>query len=479
MDPTNRGAEDIHDDDRTSAADRAARRAPRDATLPAPDPAGQGPVRVVRLVAGDYLLTVNPLDGSEIEPCPPGELPGRPERHAPAERAELDRAAAPPPPAGTAGPRLPLVQRDEVRERLGRLLSRGRSVRLTGPPGAGRSMLLDAVAEDCATLAPDGVVRLNGHHRTAGDLLYELFAAVHKAPRHRPDRAGLLAAVQEIGAVVVLDDLEFGGSALDELLDATPECAFLLAARPDVPAPSADSHLEEVFLGGLDRTGCLELLERAVDRPLTDEEADWAADLWFESEGLPLRFVQAGALLRQRDADASGATAVEEHGVFAERADAVTDATAGGPAGDDSLAPLPSLAQAAAPAPLLTARLSEAARETLRFAVALGGELPHQAHLPALAGDTHADAAVGELLACGLISGVGAHYRLAAGVVDQLLADGYGEDAVSRAHTAAQHYAWWAGHPSVSPERIALEADAILAAVSALAGAAGSGQPAA
>ncbi|MEU5049444.1 ATP-binding protein [Streptomyces sp. NPDC021096] len=481
MDPTNRGSEEFHDDERTPAEDGGTRRPPRDA-VPAPEASGggQGPVRVVQLVSGDYLLTVNPLDGSEIEPCPPGALPARPERHGPEQRAELRRAAQPPVPARQAGPELPLLHREEERERLGRLLSRGRSVRLTGPSGSGRSVLLDAVAEDCADLAPDGVVRLSGYHRTPTDLLHELFAAVHHAPLHRLDRTELLAAVHEIGAVVVVDDLEFGGATLDELLDATPECAFLLAATPDVAAPSADSHLEEVFLGGLDRTGCLELLERAVDRPLTDDEADWAADLWFESEGLPLRFVQAGALLRRRDAQALGPAAVDEYGVFAERpyaADGDPDVAATGDGAQD--VPLPSLAQAAAPAVLLSSRLSKAARETLRFAVALGGEVPHQAHLPALAGDTHADAAVGELLACGLITTVGAHYRLAAGIADQLLAADYGSDAAAKAHTAAQHYAWWAGHPSVTPERIAVEADAILAAMGALVGDAEAGHRAA
>ncbi|WP_344089802.1 ATP-binding protein, partial [Streptomyces stramineus] len=481
MDPTNR-PEEFGDDGPEAVAASAPGHEAADR-----DAAGHGPAlaRVVHVVAGDYVLTVNPVDGCEIEPCLPGERPGRPGRHGPDERAELLRAAAPPPPARRIGPELPLLERQEERERLSRLLSRGRSVRVTGPSGSGRTVLLDAVAADCANLAPDGVVRLSGHHRTTTDLLYELFAAVHDAPLHRPDRAGLLAAVHEIGAVVVLDDLEFGGSALDELLDATPECAFLLAATPDVAAPSPDSHLEEVFLGGLDRTGCLELLEHAVDRPLTDEEADWAADLWFESEGLPLRFVQAGALLRQRDEMSADPAAVDEFGVFAERP-YVAAAEAAAAEGDDSTAagarngiPLPALSTAAAPAALLASWLSDAARDTLAIAIALGGEVPHQAHLPALVGDTHADAAVGELLACGLITPTGAHYRLAAGVADQLTAQGYGTDAAERAHTAAQHYAWWAGHPSVAPERAAAEADAILAAMGVLIADGDAGQAAA
>ncbi|MFI8929624.1 ATP-binding protein [Streptomyces sp. NPDC053474] len=426
------------------------------------------PVRAVQLFSGDFLLTVNPIDGSEIEPCPPGEHPDRPRKYTAAERAERRRAALPPVPAGPARTRTPLLERQEERERLVRLLARGRSVRLTGPAGSGRTALLDAVAEDCADLAPDGVVRLSGYHRTPTDLLYDLCAAVHDIRQYRPDRALLAELVGEIGAVVVLDDLEFGGAALEELLDATPECAFLVAATPDVAAPAPESHLEEVFLGGLGRGAALELLERAVGRVLTDDEADWAGDLRFESEGLPLRFVQAGALLRQRDRLRADPAAFQDFAAY--------DAPDAAAPGDD--VPLPALADAAAPAALLASRLSPSARAALRFAVALGGELPHPAHLPALVGDTHADAALAELVDCALVTPVGGHYRLAAGVRVQLESAGYADDAAAHAQSAAQHYAWWSGHPSVAAERVAAEADAVLAALTALVTARG-GAPAA
>ncbi|MFJ5873149.1 ATP-binding protein [Streptomyces sp. NPDC093088] len=471
MDPINPGSEEYGHDTEGEEA-RQGRGVPAPASTPAR-------ARFVELVSGELLLTVNPVDGSEIEPCPPGREPAAPRPRTPEERAEAARAAAPPVPPGPAAPVLPLLERQEERERLTAILGRGRSARLLGVPGSGRTALLDAVAADCAGLAPDGVVRLSGHHRTAGELLHELFAAVRHAPGLRPDRPALLDRLRDVGAVVVVDDLEFGGAALDELLAAAPECAFLLAASPETPAPSAAAHLEEVLLAGLGRGAALKLLESAVGRTLTDEEANWAGDLWFESEGLPLRFVQAGALLRQRDRlrvtpaefDAFGAL---EEAFGPTDPDAAAKAAAAAFDGVDDPdvelreIPLPSLGEGAAPAALLASRLSRSAQTALRFAVALGGEVPHQAHLPALVGDTHADAALGELVACGLLSPAGPRYRLAAGVLTQLLAQGYEPGAADRAHTAAQHYAWWAAHPSVTPERAAAESDALLAALTAL-----------
>ncbi|MEV5984866.1 ATP-binding protein [Streptomyces sp. NPDC052051] len=465
MDPNTREPDAYgHDDDR----DTPRQRPPRDPA--APDFVQPAPAlaRTVQLVAGDFLVTINPVDGSEIEAVRPGERPARPGKRTAAERAGLARAARPPVPPGATRPRLPLLERQDDRARLVRLLARGQSIRLTGPSGSGRSALLDVVAEDCADLAPDGVVRLNGYRRTTSDLLDDLFAAVHKAPLYRPDRDQLLARVREIGAVVILDDLEFGGSALDELLDATPECAFLLAVTPDVAAPSADAQIEEVALGGLDRAGGLELVERAIGRVLSEEEAQWAGDLWFESEGLPLRFLQAGALLRQRDGRRGAGDLLAAFDAYG---DAAADAPADAPADAEADAPeepLPSLAEAAAPAPLLASRLSPSAREALKFAVALGGEVPHQTHLPALADENHADAALAELVDCALVSPVGSRYRLAAGVQTQLEAAGYGTGAEEYGLKAAQHYAWWAGHPSVTPERVSAETDALLAALALL-----------
>lgn len=413
--------------------------------------------RMVRILADEHVLTVNPVDGSEVEPCPPGSRPGPPVRSGPEARVRQRAAALPPVPVGRLLPQLPLIGREEERTRLRRLLSQGRSVRVTGPSGSGRSSLLEAVAGECEDLAPDGVVRLSGRHRTAADLLHELFVALHDVAGQRPGREGLLASVRGIGAVIVVDDIEFGGTPLDELLDAVPDCALLISATPDVPAPSAEARVEEVFLTGLSRPDSLDVLARATQRPLDGDEAAWAADLWFESEGLPLRFLQAAAILRNRDAALPGRNTSESDEEFFAAFEPIA-----------ALTPLPTLAEAAAPAGLLAGRLSEPARSTLRFAVALGGECPDPAHLPALTGDAYADAAIGELLSCGLITAAGPQYRLAAGVLAQLEAAGYATGAAERARAAADHYARWVEDGPGTPQHVAAEESVILAALGVL-----------
>ncbi|RSN40933.1 hypothetical protein DMH12_35405, partial [Streptomyces sp. WAC 04229] len=66
MDPNTRGPEEYGHD-----GDTPRPRPPRD---PLTSDFGQPALaRTVQLVSGDFLLTVNPVDGSEIEVCPPAE----------------------------------------------------------------------------------------------------------------------------------------------------------------------------------------------------------------------------------------------------------------------------------------------------------------------------------------------------------------------------------------------------------------------
>jgi hypothetical protein len=450
---------------------------------PQGETAADGSARTGNVVTGELQLVVNAPDGSTAFDCPPGARP----------------QVLPAAPDPTVRPRVTsgLLERDALCERLRGLLLQGRSVRLVGPQGSGRSAILDAVATACSGLAPAGVVRLTGYARTSGDLLQDLFAATHQAPGYRPGRALLPELLRDLCAVVVVDDVEFSGEALEELLAAAPESSFLITSTTAVATPLGAAspqagRLEDTRLPGLSRQSSLALLARLAGRSLDDTERAWAVDLWFESEGLPLRFVQAAALLRHREsaieAMAAGEPGPEWRGPAAIEAGDTEGASSGGalvpvrePApggfeaylrqhgGDEEAplvdpVPLPSVAESAAPAVRLARGLSTAGRRTLRLATALGGEIPSAPHLPALIDVGHGEEAVEELVEAGLATPVGSrHHRLVAGVAG-LLTEEWPVDATA---DAAQHFAWWTGHASVTEEQIAAEAEVLLAVMHA------------
>ncbi|MDH6575677.1 ATP-binding protein [Kitasatospora sp. MAP5-34] len=421
------------------------------------------------IVAGELLLTVGGPDGSEARPCPDEWRP-EPRRTGSRHTGRTAPGLGPNPAVGplalgSAPADLPLLDREaDIAQVLG-LLAERRSVRLVGQAGSGRSTLLAAVAEGATELAPDGVVRLSGHRRTAQDLLQDLFAATHHAPGFRPEYRALPDLLAGLHAVVAIDDVEPTGAELDELLAAAPDCVFLLSVAPGSPPPALGSRLTDHPVAGLSRPACLTLAGRLAGRQLDPAERAWAVDLWFESEGLPLRFVQAAALLRQRDVAVDALVAAQEdrNSVFGlveeiELPDdpAVLEAELRGSV------PLPSVAESAAPAVQLAEGLSEPAQAVLRLALALGGECPTAPHLPALIDVGHGESALQELSDCGLAVSIGGHHRLTAGV-PALLAPHWEPGEI--AYGAAQHFSWWVGHASVSLEQVAAEAEVVVGAL--------------
>ncbi|KDN83572.1 hypothetical protein KCH_50540 [Kitasatospora cheerisanensis KCTC 2395] len=421
-------------------------------------------------------MVVGGPEGTEARHCPDEWLPQpRRIRGLVQARPELGPSAAVGPLALGAGPGdLPLLDREgDLAAVLGQLRE-GRSVRLVGQAGSGRSALLAAVAEAAGELAPDGVVRLSGYRRTAADLLQDLFAATHHAPDFRPDREQLAELLAGVAAVVVIDDVEPSGDELEDLLALAPECAFLLATADDgLPSP-AGSRLRDHLVAGLSRPACLTLAARLAGRQLDEAERAWAVDLWFESEGLPLRFVRAAALLRQRDVAVDALVAAQEdrRNVFGFAKDyELPDDPAELENELRVQVPLPSVGESAAPARLLVQGLSEPARRVLRLALALDGECPTAPHLPALVDVGLGESALQELVDTGLAVSVGGHHRLTEGVLDALLpeleGDGHGRPAPFApggiAQGAAEHLSWWVGHASVTTRQVAAEAEVILA----------------
>lgn len=326
MDPTHRGPEQYGRDNDGFGDGPGRRRPARDQLTPDPGQPTPPQARVVRLMAGDYLLTVNPVDGSEVELCPPGSSPVRPPAaprpdaptvNAPPRRPY--RRARPPPtaaPGARAGARTAGAPARPgslgTAHGTGRIrpygTAGGRRGRLRGPR-TGRSRTAQRLQ---AHRHRPAVRTLRGRPRLAAAPPRPRRAA-RKGPGHRRRRRARRPGVRRGRA---------GGAA-------RRDAGVRLPVR-DGPGRRRAHHRLAPRRGlprGPRRGAAVDLLERAVERPLTDEEANWAGDLWFESEGLPLRFVQAGALLRQRDLLR---TDPEAYGVFGgdgKPADAPSDTT--------------------------------------------------------------------------------------------------------------------------------------------------------
>ena len=291
---------------------RAAAAVPRpaDARPRAPDTAAVA--RTVQLDLGRLPAHRQSGRRQRDRGLPPGGRPDAPVRHT-ADRARWSANAPPRRPyrRGRPRPQLPLLERQEERERLVRLLARGRSVRLTGPAGSGRtsppgrrrrrlrgprartassgSPATAAPPPTCSTTSspPSTAPRCTGPDREGS----ARSLARHRR-RRRPGRPGVRRRRARRTA------------------GRHPRVRLPLRRHPR----RARAVRRRAPRGGLPRRARPRRLDRAAGarwwtRALTDDEANWAGDLWFESEGLPLRFVQAGALLRQRDDSAPPAGA--------------------------------------------------------------------------------------------------------------------------------------------------------------------------
>jgi len=189
-------------------------------------------------------------------------------------------------------------------------LGGGLPVEIICRQGIGKTAVLRSVAyHPSAAAFVDGVIYLAAQQQSSGDLQQRLFDAFYESDQIRkPTAADIRHALQDKRVLILVDDVELKREELEQLLDAAPRSAFVVATR----AQRLHSEVRNLTLHGLPVEDALELLEREIAHPLEDGERRSAADLCAALNGHPHQILLAAGLLRDRrgllDAWADGIT---------------------------------------------------------------------------------------------------------------------------------------------------------------------------
>ncbi len=140
-----------------------------------------------------------------------------------------------------------------------------------------------------------GTVYLNAAGLGREDLLQALFDSFFDSEAsYKPTTIEIRHALQDIKALIFLDDLQISRDEVARILDAVPNSLFLLS--------SAERSLwgegEVIRLDGLPENESLKLFEKEFSHPLNDAGKQIAINICSALHGHPLQILQAASLAR-------------------------------------------------------------------------------------------------------------------------------------------------------------------------------------
>jgi hypothetical protein len=168
----------------------------------------------------------------------------------------------------------------------------GAPVGFHGGCGAGKTTLLRHLAVRSAT---GNAVYLRVAGQRLDDVLQELLDELFASDQpFKPTPEQRAQVLEQVHALVLLDDVTFGPGELGDLLEALPDCSVVVASEQPVLGRLGRS----VHLAGLADDAALDLLADGLGRDLTDAERADAMRLCGIVDGHPLHLRQAAALVR-------------------------------------------------------------------------------------------------------------------------------------------------------------------------------------
>lgn len=237
-----------------------------------------------QIAVGRNITQVGSVHGDYVVVNYEGEIDSPRPRTRPIERRSRDFSAL-------------LGRRETIRTARGAIHAR-QPVEFYAPPGMGKSALLRHLAHRLPGL-PDGILCLSAADRPLADLQEKLFDGFFETrlpvKLYSAELAGYL---NDIEALLVLDDVAFSREEIERLMTAMPRSVFLLAAEER----RLWGEGRPIALTGLTPDEGVELFARELGRPLTADEIPAVRRMCLDLNGSPLAIIQAAALAgRERD----------------------------------------------------------------------------------------------------------------------------------------------------------------------------------
>ncbi len=170
-------------------------------------------------------------------------------------------------------------------------------VSIHGRSGFGKTALLRYLAYNSPEdKFPDGIVYLSARGTNVQDLLQNIFESFYKSDRPaKPTPTQLCQLLQNVRALILLDDLALARDQVLELINSVPQCIFIFASLERCLWGEGRC----IELEGLPTSEALTLIERELGRRLTSREQPLAETFCQRIKGQPLFVIQAAALVRQ------------------------------------------------------------------------------------------------------------------------------------------------------------------------------------
>jgi DNA-binding IclR family transcriptional regulator len=177
-------------------------------------------------------------------------------------------------------------------------LQSAKPVEFHAAAGLGKTALLRHLAHHpTAATFPDGVVYLSARRQPVDDIIQSLYNAFYTSDApYKPTDAQLKHDLQNMRALILLDDVELAREDAEKLMNVAPTCAFLMGSQERRLWGEGQS----LALEGLPPGDAIALIERELGRSLTPEERPVAQELCTSSKGSPLALIQMAAETREK-----------------------------------------------------------------------------------------------------------------------------------------------------------------------------------